>query len=406
MKVDPSHYLLDESVNLLNKWIENARQSNPISRFVEKKGEKMTTLEAAVALNMISGLGPIRMKRLVEAFGDPSAVLSASRSQLCSVKGVGEDLAARILAWRDEIDLDEELRLAEKHGVTIHDWSSDAYPELLREIHDPPIVLYAWGKLIPHDRRSIAMVGARQPTHYGMEMARRLGYQIAYAGIPVISGLARGIDTHAHQGALAAQGRTVAVIGAGLLEIYPPENAGLAKKIAETGAVVSEFPLRRKPDRQTFPMRNRIVSGWSFGVLVVEATLRSGAMITANQAAEQGRALFAVPGPIDRPESMGCNRLIQQGAKLVMEVGDVLDELGLLIPSEETLPQPAREPRAEGLTKEAVEVLLAIGMDETSVDQIVEKSCLPISVVLPTLMGLELRRLVKQMPGKRFIKTS
>ncbi len=366
----------------------------------------MTSLEAAVALNMIPGMGPIRMKRLVEAFGDPAAVVAANRSQLCRVSGVGEDLAGRICAWRDEIDLDEELRLAEKHGVTIHDWSSDVYPELLREIHDPPIVLYTKGTLVEKDRRSIGVVGARQPSQYGTEMARRLGYQLAYAGIPVVSGLARGIDTQAHQGALAARGRTVAVIGAGLLEIYPPENRGLAEKIAETGAVVSEFPLRRKPDRQTFPMRNRIVSGWSFGVLVVEATLRSGAMITASQAGEQGRALFAVPGPVDRPHSMGCNRLIQQGAKLVMEVGDVLDELGLLLPKDPSPPQSPNQVPIEGLKTEAARVLQAIGMNETSVDEIAEKSRLPISVVLPTLMGLELQRLVKQLPGKHFIKIS
>jgi DNA processing protein len=265
-------------------------------------------------------------------------------------------------------------------------------------------VLYVWGELQERDNHAIGIIGARRTTHYGSESAKKLAYQIAYAGLTVISGLARGIDTAAHQGALAAKGRTIAVIGAGLLEIYPPENRGLAEKImAGNGAVVSEFSMEIKPDRQTFPMRNRIISGWSHGILVVEAGLNSGALITASQAIEQGRSVYAVPGHINAPSAMGSNRLIQQGAKLVMSASDILEDLQILLPETKPSPEAAARPLPV-LSEDERRVYEAIDSSETAIDQIAAACDLPSAIVSSTLLRLELKRLVKQLPGKYFVK--
>lgn len=363
----------------------------------------MTDTEASIVLNMLPRVGPARVRRLIEAFGSPAAALAAKARELRAVGGLGDEAASSILNWRAHADLDRELADMAECGARALDWSSPEYPPRLREIHAPPVVLYVLGEILERDRHAVAIVGSRQPSHYGAECARRFGYQLAYAGLTVVSGLALGIDTHAHQGALAAKGRTIAVIGSGLKALYPPENRPLAERIAASGAVVSEFPMRARPDRQTFPMRNRIVSGWSFGVLVAEAGLNSGAMITASQAAEQGRTVYAVPGPIDRPGSQGCNRLIQQGAKLVMDVSDILDDFGLLF-SPRDQPAPAPRPAPEGLSSAEQAVLAAIGPAETHADEIIRASGLPSRAALSALMALELKRLVKQLPGKFFVK--
>jgi DNA processing protein len=244
------------------------------------------------------------------------------------------------------------------------------------------------------------MVGSRRTTHYGLECAKRLSYQVAYSGITVVSGLARGIDTAAHQGALAAKGRTIAVLGTGLNHLYPDENRALAEKIAESGAVVSEFPMDTTPDRQTFPMRNRIISGWGFGLLVVEAGANSGALISASQATDQGRNLYAVPGPIDRPTSLGTNRLIQQGAKLVISVDDILEDLENLFPSKPLL-TASKPPDLEG---DLLKIYESIESSETSIDRIIDASGLAANVVTSGLLQLEMRRLVRQLPGKFFVK--
>ncbi|PYJ25258.1 MAG: DNA-protecting protein DprA, partial [Verrucomicrobia bacterium] len=279
-----------------------------------------------------------------------------------------------------------------------------SYPRPLRQIHAPPIVLYIWGELQERDHHAIGIIGARRTTYYGTESAKKLAYQLAYAGLTVISGLARGIDTAAHQGALAARGRTIAVIGAGLAKLYPPENAALAEKIRSgNGAVVSEFSMGIEPDRQTFPMRNRIISGWSHGILVVEAGLNSGALITAAQALEQGRSVYAVPGHINAPSTMGSNRLIQQGAKLVMDAADILDDLQILLPETKPSPEAAARPLPP-LSDGERRVYDAIDATETSIDDIAAKSELPSSAVSSTLLQLELKRLVKQLPGKYFVK--
>src|SRR6185295_7312804 len=221
-------------------------------------------------------------------------------SDLRHVEGVGTTLAEDIAAWERIVDLPDELARIETFGAQVITQESSEYPRQLQEIYNPPIVLYVWGTLTERDHHAISVVGSRKTSHYGLECAKKLSYQLAYAGFTVVSGLARGIDTAAHLGALAAQGRTIAVIGSGLMDLYPPENLDLAKKITESGAVVSEFPMQFPPSPQTFPYRNRIVAGWGRGLLVVEAGLNSGALITAQQANEAGRFVYAVPGPIDR----------------------------------------------------------------------------------------------------------
>ena len=364
----------------------------------------MNSTEACIALNMLPTMGPVRLRKLLEVFGAPEAVLSAKRDQLRQVEGVGNEVADQITGWESIVDLPGELQRIDEFGAHVITQNSPEYPGSLREIHSPPIVLYVWGEIQQRDHHAIAVIGARRTTHYGMESAKKLSYQLAYAGLTVISGLARGIDTAAHHGAIAAKGRTIAVIGSGLTEIYPPENRALAEKIRNgNGAVVSEFSMQIQPDRQTFPMRNRIISGWSHGILVVEAGLNSGALITASQAIEQGRSVYAVPGHINAPSAMGSNRLIQQGAKLVMSASDVLDDLEILLPEAKPLPEAAIRPLPE-LSSDERRVYDAIDAAETPIDRIAAKCDLPSGTVSSTLLRLELKRLVKQLPGKYFVK--
>jgi len=366
----------------------------------------MNATEACIALNMLPTVGPVRLRKLLEVFKDSPRILAAKRSELRMVEGIGNEVADQISNWESIVDLAAELKRVREFGASVITQESPSYPKSLREIHAPPIVLYIWGELQERDHHAIGIIGARRTTHYGTESAKKLAYQLAYAGLTVISGLARGIDTAAHQGALAAKGRTIAVIGSGLSKLYPPENRGLADKIRDgNGAIVSEFSMEIEPDRQTFPMRNRIIAGWSHGILVVEAGLNSGALITASQALEQGRSVYAVPGHINAPSAMGSNRLIQQGAKLVMDASDVLDDLQILLP--ETKPSPEAAARLlPPLTKDESRVYAAIDSTETPIDQIAAKSDLPSAVVSSTLLRLELKHLVKQLPGKYFVKLS
>jgi DNA processing protein len=364
----------------------------------------MNATEACIALNMLPTVGPVRLRKLLEIFKEPQQILAAKRNELRKVEGIGHEVADEISNWESTVDLGAELKRVREFGVTVVTQESPSYPRSLREIHAPPIVLYVWGELEERDHHAIGIIGARRTTHYGTESTKKLAYQLAYAGLTVISGLARGIDTAAHQGALAAKGRTIAVIGSGLAKLYPPENAALAEKIRSgNGAIVSEFSMAIEPDRQTFPMRNRIISGWSHGILVVEAGLNSGALITAAQALEQGRSVYAVPGHINAPSAMGSNRLIQQGAKLVMDAGDILDDLQILLPETKPSPEAAARPLPP-LSEEERRIYDAIEASETAIDQIAAKCDLPSAVVSSTLLRLELKRLVKQLPGKYFVK--
>ncbi|MEO7165792.1 MAG: DNA-processing protein DprA [Spartobacteria bacterium] len=364
----------------------------------------MNSTEACIALNMVPQMGPVRLRKLLEVFETPERILTAKRSELRAIDGVGQEVATQIANWESTVDLPAELERIRDFGAEVITAQSPTYPRQLREIHAPPIVLYVWGELEERDQHAIGVIGSRRTSHYGAECAKKLSYQLAYAGLTVVSGLARGIDTAAHQGALAAKGRTIAVIGSGLLKLYPPENAALAEKIRSgNGAILSEFSMAVEPDRQTFPMRNRIISGWSHGILVVEAGLNSGALITANQAIDQGRSVYAVPGHINAPTAHGSNRLIQQGAKLVMDASDILDDLQILLPEKEKLPEAAVRPLPE-LSAEERRVYDAINPTETAIDQIAATSELPSATVSSVLLRLELKRLVKQLPGKYFVK--
>ena len=364
----------------------------------------MNSTEACIALNMLPTVGPVRLRKLLEVFKEPQQILGAKRSELQKVEGIGSEVADQIASWESIVDLAAELARIRDFGATVITQESPSYPQSLREIHAPPIVLYLWGELNERDHHAIGIIGARHTTHYGTESAKKLAYQLAYAGLTVISGLARGIDTAAHQGALAAKGRTIAVIGSGLSKLYPPENRGLAEKIRDgNGAIVSEFSMEIEPDRQTFPMRNRIIAGWSHGILVVEAGLKSGALITASQAIEQGRSVYAVPGHINAPSALGSNRLIQQGAKLVMDASDILDDLQVLLPETKPSPEAAVRPLPP-LSEDERRVYEAINSTETPIDQISAKCDLPSAIVSSTLLRLELKRLVKQLPGKYFVK--
>ncbi len=358
--------------------------------------------EAYVALNLLPGMGPVRARRLVEAFGSPSQVLQTPSSRLKQVEGIGNELAETIYGWEKLADPTREKELAKQCGATILTQADEAYPESLRHIYDAPLTLYIRGSLLARDQKGVAVVGTRSPSYYGKETARKLSFQMAYAGITVVSGLARGIDSAAHEGALAAKGRTVAVLGCGIDQVYPSENKALAEKIAAAGAVVSEFPVGTKPDRQTFPIRNRTVSGLSMGVLVVEAAVNSGALITARMALDQGRHVFAVPGRIDTPDARGCHQLIKQGARLVEEVGDVLSEFEFLFPSQST--GPTEKKQAGGLEGDDLVVWDAVGTGECAIDEITRNCGLPVSKVSAILLNLEIKRRVKSLPGKYFTR--
>jgi DNA processing protein len=363
----------------------------------------MTHTEACIALNMVPNLGPIRLRKLLERFETAPSILGASAAELRRVEGVNQPLAEAIAHWENHVDLAGELDRIRDFGAHVVTAQSEQYPRNLKEIYNPPTVLYVWGDLTERDQRAISVVGSRKTSHYGLECAKKLSYQIAYAGFTVVSGLARGIDTAAHQAALAANGRTIGVIGSGLMDLYPPENQALAQKIAGSGAVVSEYPMTFPPSPQSFPYRNRIVAGWGAGSLIVEAGLNSGALITANQALEHGRLVYAVPGPIDRPTSAGSNRLIQQGAKLVTSAADILDDLQSLLPVTPMARTAAARSESD-LSADERTVLAALEEGETGLETLVTKTRLPTQTLSSTLLALEMKRLVKQLPGQQFVK--
>ncbi len=362
-------------------------------------------LRHTLQLALIPGVGPRTRQALLERFGSSEAVLSAAPSDLRTVPGVGPKIAQKIVTARDEIDVGEEIALCGAHDVAILTESDEDYPRLLREIHDPPAVLFLKGNLEPTDGLAIAIVGTRHPTPYGLQQAERLAGGLARAGLTIVSGLARGIDAAAHRGALSAGGRTLAVLGGGVLNVYPPEHNELAAEVAAQGALLSEAPCRAVPLSGTFPNRNRIISGLALGALIVEAGDRSGALITARHAMEQGREVFAVPGRVDTRTAFGCHRLIRDGAKLVETADDVLEELGPLV---EATPHDdghlVRHPAELMLNDVEQKVLAAVGTESTPIDQIVADSGLGIPQVLSTISVLEMRRLVRRLSGTTVLR--
>ncbi len=366
----------------------------------------MDSREAFIALNMIEGIGPIRIRKLLEHFETPEAILSGSKFKLARVGGIGDEVAEAITSWEKAVPLAAELKRIEESGCHVVTQSDEEYPPLLREIYDPPIVLYVKGTLSPGDKSSIAMIGSRQTTHYGIETARKLSYQLAYTGVTVISGGARGIDTAAHQGALSAKGRTIAVLGTGINIVFPTENKELFERIADNGAVIIQFPFNRPADKQSFPIRNRIVAGMTQGSVVVEANLNSGALITARFANDYGRQVFAVPGRIDSPRSKGCHNLIKNGAKLCESAEDILDEFEYLFPVSNQPPSPAETGELPGiaLSDEEAKVMDLIGREELSVDDIIRQSGLTASKANVVLLGLQMKKIVRQLPGRVYVR--
>ena len=295
----------------------------------------MTSREAYILLNMVEGIGPVRVRAMCDALGSPEAVLTAPAAALGGVRGIGPKIAESIVSQRGGLDAGREEESAAKLGARLITPVDDEYPEPLKQIYDPPLCLYVRGTLEKKDEQALAVVGTRRASHYGAAQADRLAFQSANAGFTIVSGLARGIDTVAHKAALKAGGRTLAVLGGAINKLYPAENRDLAEEIVEHGALISEFTLGREPDRTTFPYRNRIVSGLSKGVLVIEAGVNSGAMNTAGQALEQGRSVMAVPGRVDLDGARGPHRLIQNGARLVEDFQDILKEFEFLFPPDE-----------------------------------------------------------------------
>ncbi|MBI2824581.1 MAG: DNA-protecting protein DprA [Planctomycetia bacterium] len=357
-------------------------------------------LHSALRLAMVPGIGPRLTVALLDRFGTAADVLAAPPSELRGVQGIGRKLSQAIAEAREQVDADSEIELCRGAGIAILTPRTTGYPRLLREIPDPPGVLFARGAVETRDSLAMAIVGSRHATPYGLATAERLAGSLARAGLTIVSGLARGIDAAAHRGALAAGGRTIAVLGSGLLNIYPPEHKDLAEEVVAHGAMLSEAPPRSQPLSGAFPQRNRLISGLSLGVIVVEASNHSGALITARHATEQGRDVFAVPGRVDSRMSHGCHRLIRDGAKLVESAEDVLEELGPLVEATSDADGQSVHHPAELLLNDLErQVLAAIGIDPTTIDQVVSTSALPTPQVLSTVSVLEMRHLVRRVSG-------
>ena len=369
----------------------------------------LTERQAIIALNMTQGMGAVTAKNLIEFFGSAAEIFKASAADLALVQGVGKGKAAAFAEAFSRIDPLAEEDRATRCAASIITWDDPDYPQRLKDIYDPPLVLYICGDRKAFSRTGVAIVGTRNATRYGCETAFRFGYQLASAGYAIVSGMARGIDTEGHRGAVEAHGVTIGVLGGALDKFYPAENRKLAHRVIdEGGAIISEYPFGREPDRQTFPMRNRIVSGLSAGVLVVEAATASGTMITDDQALEQGRAVMAVPGRVDSPTSQGCHKLIRNGARLVTCADDVIDELGTFLPSsrpadgklhletEAPLQRPANAP---SLSEEEQRILDAIGGAERFVDDLVAATGIEAGRLNGLLVALQIKRFVKLLPG-------
>ena len=369
---------------------------------------------AYMILNSLPGIGPGRVHQLELCLGGPEAILQASAVELQRAAGIGGHLADVIIGWRRHCDPDRELKLAGEAGAYVVTLADESYPALLREIHDPPLCLYVRGSLdcLKDDSGTIAIVGSRHPSPYGVRMTRQLAGEAARNGWTTVSGLANGIDTCAHEASLQAGGPTIAVLGSGLCHLYPQNNMALATAICGGhGAVITEFPMLMRPDRRNFPMRNRIISGLSRGAIIVEAGLQSGSLITAAQAIEQGRTVFAVPGLADQPFAKGCHALIKDGARLVENFRDVLDEFTLLPEARaqsrlrqqekrnrENPPPPPPPVKVNDLEYRIWE---ALADGECELEALLANLQEVPSTVLPLLLVMEMKGLVRQLPGRR-----
>jgi DNA processing protein len=357
----------------------------------------MSDLRYYIGFNIVRGIGPVRLRALLDHFGDMERAWQAPSGELRQA-GLDRRSLENLLAARASLDLDQELEKIAETGAQVLTWESPTYPRLLREISDPPPVLYVKGSLTEEDVWAVAVVGTRRATAYGREVTHQLAGALARSGITVVSGLARGIDAEAHRAALGAGGRTIAVLGCGIDRVYPPEHRKLAQEIVAQGALLSDYPVGTPPEGSNFPPRNRIISGLSLGALITEAGVRSGALITADYAAEQGRDVFAVPGSILMRGSAGTNALIQEGAKAVLCPEDILEELNLTMVAEQA------EARQVLPTDETEAALLEhLSSEPTHVDELQQQVGLPISQVTSTLALMELKGMVRQVGGMKYV---
>ncbi|WP_449245851.1 DNA-processing protein DprA [Desulfobacca acetoxidans] len=353
-----------------------------------------------MALRSIPGLGVVIFHRLLKRFTSPDLVFQAPYEELIQVKGVSPAIAQAICDFNDWPRWDAALEHLVRLGGEVITFSDVRFPVLLRDIPYAPPFIYVRGSLSPADETGIAIIGSRKPSYYGRRTSHRLAVELSRHQVTIVSGLARGIDTAAHQGALDSGGRTLAVLGCGLDVIYPQENKGLYQQISENGALVSEFPLGAAPEGRNFPIRNRIISGLSRGVVVVEAGSQSGAHITAHYALEQGREVFAVPGPIDSPGSIGPHRWIQQGAKLVQSAADILDEFTTLHRSSPMMAE-AKVPTPSAQIEDPI--IAHLSNAPVQLDDLIRTSGLAAGEVMSRLTLLELQGLVRELPGKFFL---
>lgn len=353
-----------------------------------------------LALGRIKGVGGVNFKKITTQFADPTAIFHASPAELAKIEGLQRDLIDKIANFADWPQIDDEIKRARAAGIKMIPFSAAAYPARLRAIADPPPLLYVKGEIRNVDDRAVAIVGSRSASDYGRRIARDLARGLVSFGFTVVSGMARGIDGTAHESAIRAGGRTVAVLGCGVDRAYPPEHEMLYRRISESGAVISELPMGARPIAFNFPARNRLISGLSLGVVVVEATEKSGSLITASLAAEQGREVFAVPGEAGASRSRGSHRLIRQGAKLVESVDDIIEEIapqlarrgGEVAPLARTLP--------ENSGAAARQIFALLNQSSLQVDQVIEQTGLAAPQVLQVLLDLELQGFVSQTPGK------
>jgi DNA processing protein len=384
---------------------------------MEKPQQNSVDIDKWLKLIRADEVGPITFARLIKQFGSVDAALGASVSELSKIDGIGFKTSERIAASRDKFDVTGELKLAEKLGVWIINLQDQRYPVVLKQIYDPPPVLYVKGTLTREDNLCISIVGTRRCSLYGQEQASRFAHFLSSAGFTIISGMARGIDTAAHQGALSAGGRTIAVQGCGLANIFPPENKKLFELIAQSGACISELPLRYEPLSENFPPRNRIIAGLSLGTIVVEAPLNSGAMITAKAAMEYNREVMAVPGKIDSPLNKGAHKLIKEGAKLIESVEDIMEALGYI--GEQLVEhvskiteraaakgeKPLFDIRELKLSSHEKMLYDYLHKEPSHIEQIIGDTQLTPGSVNAGLISLRLKGLIKQLPGSLFVKT-
>jgi DNA processing protein len=356
-------------------------------------------LRDLLALHLVPGLGPRLTKALLDRFGSAGAVLEATPEQLSEVPHIGGTLARSLHQAMLNVNVEAELALMAKHQVSLLSLGSDGYPASLASIPDPPHLIYRRGTWEPRDANAVALVGSRHCTSYGRRAAERLAEGLVRAGFTVISGLARGIDSVAHRSALKAGGRTVAVLAGGLSKIYPPEHTDLAQEVQASGALISESAMMMEPMAGMFPARNRIISGLSRGVVVIEAAERSGALITASHAAEQGRPVFAVPGPIDSPASGGVHELLRKGAILIRGVDDILEELDGV----RAKPVPTRPTGVpQGLDDAQKRIWEYLAEQSRHIDEIARELSLSVAQAAGALMGLEMKKAVQRLPGNRY----